>query len=104
MQLEYDTDDLLGNREIQPKSPGIAPRTLPGCLPSGFDCHAGDRYQRKGVNLVESALENGRIEQHLRLGNEKQEIPDNGIWDVGYGTDSLAFLPPSQRFVKGSYN
>lgn len=56
------------------------------------------RKQRK------PALENGRIEQHLRLGNEKQEIPDNGIWDVGYDTDSLAFLPPSQRFVKGSYN
>lgn len=56
------------------------------------------RKQRKPV------LENGRIEQNLRLGNEKQEIPDNGIWDVGYDTDSLAFLPPSQRFVKGSYN
>lgn len=58
MQLEYDTDDLLGNREIQPKSPGIAPRTIPGCLPAGFDCHAGDRYQRKGVDLMESALRN----------------------------------------------
>lgn len=58
MQLGYDTDDLLGNREIQLKSPGIALRTIPGCLPSGFDCHAGDIYQRKGVDLVESALRN----------------------------------------------
>lgn len=57
MQLEYDTDDSLGNREIQPKSPGITPRTIPRCLPSGFSCHA-DRYQRKGVDLVESATRN----------------------------------------------
>lgn len=36
MQLEYGTDDSLGNREIQPKRPGITPRTIPRCLPSGL--------------------------------------------------------------------
>lgn len=54
MPLEYDTDNTP---EEQENEPGIL-FTVPESLLNNLDRHAGDRYQRKGIDLVESATRN----------------------------------------------
>lgn len=50
LPLEYNIDNTSKKQEVGPGVLLTIPRSL--------DRHAGDRYQKKGINLTESATQN----------------------------------------------